>query len=58
MSRRRAGSVVAYLASRNVRSDRFLAVGAGETRPIATNDSPEGKQANRRIEITIVPLQG
>jgi outer membrane protein OmpA-like peptidoglycan-associated protein len=56
LSERRAGSVVAYLGSRQIRSDRFLTVGAGESRPIATNATPEGKQQNRRVEITIVPL--
>ena len=57
LSERRANSVVAYLVSRQVRSDRFLTVGAGETRPIASNATPEGKQQNRRVEITIVPLK-
>jgi outer membrane protein OmpA-like peptidoglycan-associated protein len=56
LSERRAGSVVAYLTSRQVRSDRFLTVGAGESRPIAGNATAEGKQQNRRVEITIVPL--
>jgi outer membrane protein OmpA-like peptidoglycan-associated protein len=56
LSERRAGSVVAYLASRQIRSDRFLTVGAGESRPIASNATAEGKQQNRRVEITIVPL--
>ena len=57
LSERRANSVVAYLVSRQVRGDRFIAVGAGETRPIASNATPEGKQQNRRVEITIVPLK-
>jgi outer membrane protein OmpA-like peptidoglycan-associated protein len=56
LSERRANSVVSYLVSRQVRGDRFIAVGAGETRPIATNATPEGKAQNRRVEITIVPL--
>lgn len=56
LSERRASSVVAYLTSRQVRGDRFLTVGAGETRPIATNATPQGKAQNRRVEITIVPL--
>jgi len=57
LSERRASSVVAYLTSRQVRGDRFISVGAGETRPIAGNTTPEGKQQNRRVEITIVPLK-
>ncbi len=56
LSERRASSVVAYLVSRQVRGDRLLTVGAGETRPVASNATPEGKQQNRRVEITIVPL--
>jgi outer membrane protein OmpA-like peptidoglycan-associated protein len=57
LSERRAASVVSYLTSQRVRGDRFLTVGAGETRPIAPNTTPAGKQQNRRVEITIVPLQ-
>lgn len=57
LSERRASSVVAYLVSRQIRGDRFLTVGAGEGRPIASNATPEGKAQNRRVEITIVPLK-
>lgn len=56
LSERRANSVVAYLVSRQIRGDRFIAVGAGESRPIASNATPEGKAQNRRVEITIVPV--
>jgi outer membrane protein OmpA-like peptidoglycan-associated protein len=56
LSERRSSSVVAYLVSREIRGDRFLTVGAGESRPIASNATPDGKQQNRRVEITIVPL--
>ncbi len=56
LSERRASSVVAYLVSRQIRGDRFLTVGAGESRPVASNATPEGKAQNRRVEITIVPL--
>lgn len=56
LSERRAASVVAYLTTFEVRSDRFITVGAGELRPIATNDTVEGRQQNRRVEITIVPV--
>ena len=57
LSQNRAGSVAAYLTSQNLRGDRFMTVGAGESRPIAPNTTADGKQANRRVEITIVPLQ-
>ncbi len=56
LSERRASSVAAYLRSREVMADRLLTVGAGESRPIATNDTQQGRQQNRRVEITIVPI--
>jgi outer membrane protein OmpA-like peptidoglycan-associated protein len=56
LSEKRASSVVAYFVSREVAGNRFLTVGAGETRPVATNDTPQGRAQNRRVEITIVPL--
>jgi outer membrane protein OmpA-like peptidoglycan-associated protein len=56
LSDKRASSVVAYLVSRKVRGDRFIAVGAGETRPIADNATEAGRALNRRVEITIVPV--
>ena len=56
LSERRAGSVSAYLRSRQVMPDRLITVGAGETRPIASNDTEAGRSLNRRVEITIVPV--
>jgi len=52
LSRRRAASVAAYLAE-NFRIDRqrLLTIGYGESRPIATNDTDEGRQKNRRVQI-------
>jgi outer membrane protein OmpA-like peptidoglycan-associated protein len=58
LSERRAQSVAAYLRSREVLGQRLLTVGGGEYYPVATNDTPEGRQLNRRVEITIVPLTG
>lgn len=55
LSERRAQSVAAYLTSRGLVSKRILTVGAGPSRPIASNDTPEGRQQNRRVELTIVP---
>ena len=56
LSARRADAVAAYLKTRSVRSDRIITVGAGEAHPVATNDTPEGRQLNRRVELTLVPL--
>jgi outer membrane protein OmpA-like peptidoglycan-associated protein len=56
LSQRRAQSVVAYLGTRAVRTDRMIAIGAGETHPVATNDTDVGRQQNRRVELTLVPL--
>ena len=56
LSERRASSVANYLRGRGIINDRLITVGMGESRPIADNGSPEGRQANRRVEITMVPL--
>jgi len=56
LSEKRAGSVVSYFISRQIRGDRFITVGAGKTRPVASNATPEGRAQNRRVEITIVPI--
>jgi len=56
LSERRANAVAAYLGTRNVRADRIITVGMGEARPIATNDTDAGRQSNRRVELTLVPL--
>lgn len=55
LSERRAQSVAAYLTSRGVADKRMLTVGAGPSRPIASNATAEGRQQNRRVELTIVP---
>ncbi len=57
LSERRAASVASYLRSQNVRSERIITVGMGEQRPVADNSSAAGRQANRRVEITMVPIQ-
>lgn len=56
LSERRADTVATYLTTRSVRGDRIIEVGVGEARPVATNDTPEGRQTNRRVELTLVPL--
>jgi outer membrane protein OmpA-like peptidoglycan-associated protein len=56
LSERRARAVAAYLGGRSVLPDRIIAVGMGEVRPLATNDTDGGRQQNRRVELTLVPL--
>jgi outer membrane protein OmpA-like peptidoglycan-associated protein len=53
----RANSVAGYLSSRGVGMQRMIVTGAGETRPVASNDTEAGRAQNRRVEITIVPVQ-
>ncbi len=50
LSERRANSVRDWLVRQGVNPDRITAVGYGESNPIASNATPEGKQKNRRIE--------
>ncbi len=50
LSRRRAQAVFEYLVANGEESDRFQVIGYGETRPIADNDTEEGRSRNRRIE--------
>jgi outer membrane protein OmpA-like peptidoglycan-associated protein len=56
LSDRRASSVAQYFAAKNISMQRLISVGMGESRPVADNGTAEGRQANRRVEITVVPL--
>jgi len=56
LSERRASSVSQYLVSKGISNQRFITVGMGELRPVADNSTAEGRQANRRVEITMVPI--
>ena len=53
LSIRRGSSVGSYLATNNVVATRFTVLGYGEMQPIATNETAEGRQQNRRVEIAI-----
>lgn len=53
LSERRAAAVVDYLATAGIARDRLTAIGWGETHPIADNATPEGRQANRRIDFRV-----
>ena len=56
LSERRASSVATYLRSQGIMTDRLITIGMGESRPIADNSTSAGRQANRRVEITLVPI--
>ena len=56
LSERRAGSVRQYLQSQQISSQRLITIGLGESMPVADNTTNAGRQANRRVEITMVPV--
>lgn len=56
LSERRAQSVTRYLTSQGVIPQRIISVGMGEKYPVADNSNASGRQANRRVEITLVPV--
>jgi outer membrane protein OmpA-like peptidoglycan-associated protein len=53
LSERRANSAATYLISQGVKGTRVGTRGLGETEPIATNETEAGRQANRRVEVSI-----
>ena len=54
LSSRRADNVVDYLVRKGVDQNLISAQGMGETNPIASNSTPDGRAQNRRIEVTLV----
>ncbi|MCM8732409.1 OmpA family protein [Hephaestia sp. GCM10023244] len=56
LSERRAAAVSSYLQSRGVQAARIGTRGFGESQPIASNATEDGRAANRRVEIKIVPI--
>jgi outer membrane protein OmpA-like peptidoglycan-associated protein len=56
LSRRRAQSVGNYLSGQGILVDRIITEGFGKQYPVADNGTPEGRQANRRVELRLVPL--
>ena len=55
LSTARALSVLHYLSDKSVAEPRLAAIGYGEYKPVTSNDTKEGRQANRRVEIVILP---
>jgi outer membrane protein OmpA-like peptidoglycan-associated protein len=56
LSEARAQSVTGYLVRRGLVRERFEVIGMGERYPVASNDTDDGRQRNRRVEIRVVPL--
>lgn len=56
LSEQRAASVSQYLMAQGLASSRIQSSGLGESYPIASNSTPEGRQLNRRVELTLSPL--
>lgn len=54
LSERRAASVVDYLVSKGIPASRLSAKGFGETQPVATNETADGREHNRRTELHIL----
>jgi outer membrane protein OmpA-like peptidoglycan-associated protein len=57
LAERRGSAVRDFLVSRGARPDRFVVTGVGPARPVADNDTPEGRADNRRVEI-VLPQPG
>lgn len=57
LSEQRADSVKLALQAHNVASGRIHASGVGPRYPIASNDTPAGRQQNRRVELSLLPLE-
>lgn len=55
LSERRAESIKNELVAQNIQAERIQTIGFGLTRPVATNETPEGRQQNRRVQIFITP---
>jgi OOP family OmpA-OmpF porin len=58
LSGERALTIKRYLVDKGIKKERLIAVGFGETRPIADNGTEEGKAQNRRTEFKIAELKG
>ena len=58
LSQRRAETVGKYLEGKGVADQRVATAGFGKTHPVASNDTPDGRQQNRRVELTLTPITG
>jgi outer membrane protein OmpA-like peptidoglycan-associated protein len=53
LSKNRAEAVRSYLVSKGIPADKISAVGKGKANPVASNDTPDGRANNRRVEIVV-----
>ena len=53
LSEKRAASVLNFLTSNGIEASRLSTVGFGETAPVASNDTSEGRAQNRRVEVKL-----
>jgi len=54
LSEKRAKAVKKYLTAKGVKADKIIAEWFGQTVPVDTNDTPEGRQRNRRVEMKVI----
>lgn len=58
LSEKRAASVMQYLVSKGIDASRMTAVGMGESQPVADNETDEGRELNRRVELKVLEAGG
>jgi general secretion pathway protein A len=58
LSRSRAKIVKGYLVGKGISPERIKTIGMGESDPLVSNDTPEGRAVNRRVEVELVPVGG
>lgn len=54
LSQKRADAIRGYIIKKGINEDKILAKGYGETSPISSNDTPEGRSFNRRTEVKVI----
>lgn len=57
LSQKRASAVATYLINRGISASRISAAGMGPSYPVASNDTAAGREKNRRVEISVIPMQ-
>jgi len=56
LSEKRANATAGYLVDHRVKSERIYVAGRGDSDPVASNESAEGRARNRRVELTLHPM--